>query len=115
MTTTTTYHDFRDLGIPDGTIIGSPIYIAQDEHTRQYHTVNADVFMALCNGSWERDEVMSISYTGNIALIDPATQIVCHIYDNDKTPSDELNVFDRLIADEIIKLISRNRGMRGKS
>jgi hypothetical protein len=66
--------------------------------------------MALCDGSWERDEVMSISYTGNIALIDPATQIVCHIYDNGKTPSDELHVFDRLIADEIVKLISGKRG-----
>jgi hypothetical protein len=108
--TTTTYHDFKDLGIPDGVIIGNPIYIAQDEHTRQYHTVNAKIFMALCDGSWERDEVMSISYTGNIALIDPATQIVCHIYDSGKTPSDELHVFDRLIADEIVKLISGKRG-----
>ena len=108
--TTTTYHDFKDLGIPDGVIIGNPIYIAQDEHTRQYHTVNAKTFMALCDGSWESDEVMSISYTGNIALIDPATQIVCHIYDNGKTPSDELHVFDRLIADEIVKLISGKRG-----
>jgi hypothetical protein len=108
--TTTTYHDFKDLGIPDGVIIGNPIYIAQDEHTRQYHTVNAKTFMALCDGSWERDELMSISYTGNIALIDPATQIVCHIYDSGKTPSDELHVFDRLIADEIVKLISGKRG-----
>lgn len=108
--TTTTYHDFKDLGIPDGVIIGNPIYIAQDEHTRQYHTVNAKTFMALCDGSWEGDEVMSISYTGNIALIDPATQIVCHIYDSGKTPSDELHVFDRLIADEIVKLISGKRG-----
>ena len=108
--TTTTYHDFRDLGIPDGVIIGNPIYIAQDEHTRQYHTVNAKTFMALYDGSWERDELMNISYTGNIALIDPATQIVCHMYDSGKTPSDELHVFDRLIADEIVKLISGKRG-----
>lgn len=110
MGTSTTYHDFQDLGIPSEIIVGSPIYIAQDEHTRQYHTVDAKTFMALCDGSWEKDEVMSLSYSGNLALIDPATQVVCHIYDNAKTPSDELHVFDRLIADEILKLISKKRG-----
>lgn len=110
MPSTTTYHDFQDLGIPNGIIVGNPIYIAQDEFTRQYHTVDAKTFMALCDGSWEKDEVMRMSYSGNLALIDPATQVICHIYDNAKTPSDELHVFDQLIADEITKLMSRKRG-----
>lgn len=110
MGSTTTYHDFAELGIPTQ-IVGNPIYIAQDEHTRQYHTVDAKTFQALCDGSWQKDEVMSLSYSGNLALIDPATQVVCHIYDNANTPSDELHVFDQLIADEIVKLI---RGKRGK-
>ena len=112
MTSTTTYHDFQDLVIPHGAIVGNPIYIAQDEHTRQYHTVDAKTFMALCDGSWERDPLMSISYSGNLALIDPATQVVCHIYDNTKTPSDELHVFDRLIADEMVKLMNGKRGKK---
>lgn len=110
MRTSTNYHNFKDLGIPEGVIIGNPIYIAQDEHTRQYHTIDHKTFVALCSGAWQQDEVMSISYTGNIALIDPATQIVCHIYDTDKTSNDELYVFDQLIASEITKLISRNLG-----
>ena len=112
ITSTTTYYDFQDLGIPHGVIVGNPIYIAHDEHTRPYHTVDAHTFVSLCNGSWERDEVMSVSYSGNLALIDPATQVVCHIYDGGKTPVDELHVFDRLIADEIVKLIDRKRGKK---
>jgi hypothetical protein len=112
ITSTTTYYDFQDLGIPHGVIVGNPIYIAQDEHTRQYHTVDAHTFVCLCNGSWEQDEVMSVSYSGNLALIDPATQVVCHIYDGIKTPSDELHVFDRLIADEMVKLIEKKRGKK---
>ena len=52
ITSTTTYHDFQDLGIPHGVIVGNPIFIAQDEHTRQYHTVDAHTFVSLCNGSW---------------------------------------------------------------
>jgi hypothetical protein len=112
ITSTTTYYDFQDLGIPHGVIVGNPIYIAQDEHTRQYHTVDAHTFVCLCNGSWEQDEVMSVSYSGNLALIDPATQVVCHIFDGVKTPIDELHVFDRLIADEMVKLIDKKRGKK---
>ena len=112
MGSTTTYHDFEELGIPRDIILGNPIYIAQDEYTRQYHTVDAKTFMALCDGSWEKDAVMSMSYSGNLALIDPATQVVCHIYDSGKTPSDELHVFDRLIADEIVKLMNGKRGKK---
>jgi len=81
--------------------------MAQDEHTRQYHTVDAKTFVSLTDGSWERDEIMSISYTGNVALIDPATQVMAHIYDSDTTPQNELQNFELLIAEEIMKRMQR--------
>ena len=109
MATRTTYHSFAELGIPDGTLWGDPIFLAQDEHTRQYHVVNGGDFIALCNDAWKSDPVMSLSYSGNIALIDPPTQTVAHIYECDKTPAAELLNFDQCVAHEIFALMKRKK------
>lgn len=110
MGSTTTYHSLEELGVPHGELKGNPILMAQDEFTREYHTVDSRVFHLLCTGEWEKDAVMNISYSGNIALVDPATQIVAHIYDDEKTTLTELESFERLMAQEIIRQIGGKRG-----
>lgn len=109
MATRTTYHSFAELGIPDGMLWGDPIFLAQDEHTRQYHVVDSNAFVSLCDGSWEKDAVMSLSYSGNIALIDPPTQTVAHIYECDKTPAAELLNFDQCVAHEIFSMMRKKK------
>lgn len=108
MATRTTYHSLAELGIPHGTVHGDPIFLAQDEYTRQYHAVDANTFIALCNDSWKKDEVMKYAYSGNIALIDPPTQTVAHIYDCDMTTESELRNFDACMAQEVLRLMKNN-------
>lgn len=108
MATRTTYHSFAELGLPDGRIVGNPIFMAQDEYTRNYHVVDADTFLSLCNESWLKDPIMSMSYTGNIALIDPPTQTVAHIYDSHKTSEQELRNFDALLGHELLELMRKD-------
>lgn len=110
MGSTTTYHSLEELGVPHGELKGNPILMAQDEFTREYHTVDSKVFHLLCTGEWEKDAVMSNSYSGNIALVDPATQIVAHIYNDETTTPAELESFERLVAQEIIRQIAGKRG-----
>jgi hypothetical protein len=108
MGTTTTYFDFESLGVPyTGMLSGGTIFIVQDEHTRQYHTTDPITFKAVCDGSWEQDPVMRHSFTGNIAIVDPITRVVAHIYDSEKTPPEELEVFNNLIAQEIARLLDQ--------
>ena len=64
MTTRTTYHSFAELGLPDGMIVGNPIFVAQDEFTRNYHVVNADDFLRLCDDSWRKDPMIGVGFTG---------------------------------------------------
>jgi hypothetical protein len=109
LTTRTTYHSFAELGLPDGVIVGNPIFVAQDEFTRNYHVVSADDFLRLCDDSWKKDPILSVSYTGNIALIDPPTQTVAHIYDPDKTSASELRNFDALLGHEILQMMDKKK------
>ena len=110
MTITTSYMSLQQLGIPQGYLTGNPILMAQDLYTRQYHCIDSDTFNALTTDHWHKNELMSQSYSGNIALIDPATQIVAHIYDAEQTPQEELLCFDQLIAHEIVQRMSKKRG-----
>ena len=110
MTITTSYMSLQQLGIPQGYLTGNPILMAQDLYTRQYHCIDSDTFNALTTDQWHKNELMSQSYSGNIALIDPATQIVAHIYDDEKTTPAELESFERLVAQEIIRQIAGKRG-----
>jgi hypothetical protein len=110
MTITTSYMSLQQLGIPQGYLTGNPILMAQDLYTRQYHCIDSDTFNALTTDQWHKNELMSQSYSGNIALIDPATQIVAHIYDAEQTPQEELLCFDQLIAHEIIQRMGKKRG-----
>ena len=110
MTITTSYMSLQQLGIPQGYLTGNPILMAQDLYTRQYHCIDSDTFNALTTDQWHKSELMSQSYSGNIALIDPATQIVAHIYDDEKTTLAELESFERLVAQEIIRQIAGKRG-----
>ena len=110
MTITTSYMSLQQLGIPQGYLTGNPILMAQDLYTRQYHCIDSDTFNALTTDQWHKSELMSQSYSGNIALIDPATQIVAHIYDAEQTPQEELLCFDQLIAHEIVQHMSKQKG-----
>jgi hypothetical protein len=98
----TTHTSFQRYGIPLGLIDEShlPVYIAQDAFTRQHHLVERDRFIALASGAWRDDEVMAISYTGSIAVIDAPSQTVSHICESDTTP-EELKNLDRLVADQL--------------
>ena len=89
-------------------IVGNPIFVAQDEFTRNYHVVSADDFLRLCDDSWKKDSILSVSYTGNIALIDPPTQTVAHIYDSNKTSEQELRNFDALLGHELLAMIRKD-------
>lgn len=106
----TTHTSLQELGIPEGLVEGKPIHIAQDRYTREYHTVDPRRFIELASGTWERDPVLSLSYTGAVALVDPPTQSVTHIYDSDETTPDEVRNFDRLAAMEIMRLVEEGRG-----
>ena len=109
------YTSLQELGIPIGIVIGNPIYIAQDEYTRQYHKVNPKQFIELTSGAWRKIEVLSMSYTGAVALIDPPSQTVCHIYDSDLTTPDEVGTLDILVTEEILRLIDgMKRGEKPK-
>jgi len=110
MTMTTSYMSLQQLGIPQGYLTGNPILMAQDLYTRQYHCIDSDTFNSLTSDWWHKSELLSQSYSGNIALIDPATQIVAHIYDAEQTPQEELLCFDQLIAHEIVRHMSKQRG-----
>jgi len=110
MTMTTSYMSLQQLGIPQGYLTGNPILMAQDLYTRQYHCIDSDTFNSLTSDWWHKSELLSQSYSGNIALIDPATQIVAHIYDAEQTSEEELSCFDQLIAHEIVRHMSKQRG-----
>ena len=99
------YTSLQELGIPISTVVGNPIYIAQDGYTRQYHKVDPKRFIELTSGAWRKSEVLSMSYTGAVAVIDPLSQTVCHIYDSDLTTPDEVVTLDRLVTEEILRLI----------
>jgi len=100
------YTSLQEIGIPIGMAIGNPIHIAQDAHTRQYHKVDAKRFIELTSGAWKKDPVLSLSYTGAVALIDPPTQTISHIYDTETTTPDEVSNFDKLATEEIMRLIN---------
>lgn len=112
--TRTTYFSLQELGIPIGTITGSldSIFMAQDEFTREYHKISPSDYIKLCDGSWRQDEVMSLSYSGNVAVIDLPTQTVAHIYDPTTTPENELQNFEVLVATELLRLMEERRGKR---
>jgi len=112
--TRTTYFSLEDLGIPEGTISGSleSIFMAQDEFTREYHTIPPKDFIKLCDGSWRTDEVMGISYSGNVAVIDLPTQTVAHIYDPNTTSENELQNFEVLVATELLRLMDERKRKR---
>lgn len=114
MPTTTTYFSLQDIGIPIGTISGSldSIFMAQDEFTREYHTISPNDFIKLCDDSWRKDEVMSISYSGNVAVIDLPTQTVAHIYDPTMTSENELRNFEVLVATELLRLMEERKRKR---
>jgi hypothetical protein len=107
MATRTTYHSLEEIGIPRGSVPnGDPIYLAQDEFTRNYHRVDAHTFIRLCDDSWRKDEVMSISYSGNIGLIDLPTQTIAHIYDTENTTQSELENFEALVGEELFRIMN---------
>ena len=104
---TTTYHSFRQIGIPFGVEFKkrTAVYMAQDAFTRQYHTVTPEVFIKLASGAWLKDPVMSISYTGNIGVIDTPVQTVIHIHDRSKTAPEEYASFDSLVVRELRRIM----------
>lgn len=108
------YTSLQELGIPIGMVVGNPIHIAQDAYTRQYHKVSPRRFIELTSGTWRKDQVLSMSYTGAVALIDPPSQTVCHIYDSDLTTPDEVATFDKLVTEEILRMIDRMKGGKPK-
>ena len=56
-----------------------------------------------------------MSYTGAVAVIDPSSQTVCHIYDSDLTTPDEVGTLDILVTEEILRLIDgMKRGEKPK-
>jgi hypothetical protein len=103
---TSTHATFQQYGIPLGLIDGgyAPVYIAQDAFTRQHHTVTAREFVALGTGEWRRDEVMSMAYTGSIAMIDPPTQTVTHHFDDDLTTPREIANLDTLVVEHLMRM-----------
>jgi hypothetical protein len=103
----TTYHSFGQIGIPFGVEFKkyTAVYMAQDAFTRQYHTVTPEVFINLASGTWLKDPVMSISYTGNIGVIDTPVQTVIHIHDTGSTTPDEYASFDSLVLRELRRLM----------
>ena len=109
------YTSLQGIGIPIGMVVGEAIHIAQDSYTRQYHKVDPKRFIELASGAWKKDAVLSMSYTGAVALIDPPTQTITHIYDSDFTTPDEVATLDKLATEEIMRLIdaSENSGNSG--
>jgi hypothetical protein len=103
---TSTHATFQQYGIPLGMIDGHhrAVYIAQDAFTRQHHAVTAKKFIALGTGEWKRDEVMSMAYTGSIAVIDPPTQTVTHHYDDHLTTVQEVANLDSLVVEHLLRM-----------
>ena len=104
---TTTYHSFRQIGIPFGVEFKkrTAVYMAQDAFTRQYHTVTPKNFVKLASNEWLQDPVMSISYTGNIGVIDTLVWTVIHIHDRSKTTPEEYASFDSLVVRELRRIM----------
>lgn len=105
-----THSSFQEFGIPLGVIdhLFPSIYIAQDAFTRQHHEVTPQEFTLLSTGRWRTDPVLSISYTGSIAMIDPPTQTITHIYDDTVTSADEMKNLDAFLVQHLMRLASGN-------
>lgn len=105
-----THTTFQRFGIPLGLIDhDSPIvYIAQDAFTREHHAVTSKEFISLATGEWSDDPVLSMAYTGSIAMIDPPTQTVTHICDDETTTPQELRNLDLFIAETLWRIGSPN-------
>ena len=105
---TSTHASFVEYGIPLGLIDHrlSSVYIAQDAFTRQHHPVTSKEFVRLGTGDWRHDSVLSMAYTGSIAMIDPASQTITHIYDDSLTVDEECENLDVLIVDHLMRMAS---------
>lgn len=103
---TTTYCTFQQYGIPLGLIdhAHAAVYIAQDAFTRQHHIVTPNEFVPLGTGTWRSDPDLSHAFTGSVAMIDPPTQTVTHICDDDLTTRAEVANLEALIADCLMRM-----------